>query len=208
MPGNTTPNSDKSDGVQQGINALERFVTDSLSSKRDESQRQLILFIKRTLLQFNLDQDYSPASILGEAYFRATEKIRNGEVINNVPAFLNRVAFNIIREKRRCHSRIDKIDKKHIEISKTNLHESIDSFSSAYKSEEVENLQAALHQISQDDLEILVLRIVKGLSWDEVRDHYLKKNQDLPVSRLRKRGQRALTKLRQSFFAVKQTEPS
>ena len=62
--------------------------------------------------------------------------------------------------------------------------------------------------MSQDDLEILFLRIVKGLSWAEVRCHYLEKNQDLSVSSLRKRGQRALTKLRQSFFAVKQIEPS
>ena len=76
MSGQTTPNSDKSDGIQQEINALERFVTDSLSSKRDESQRQLILFIKRTLLQFKLDQEYSPASILGEAYFRAIRQVR------------------------------------------------------------------------------------------------------------------------------------
>lgn len=208
MPGTIPPSPDESDRIQQQLISLERFVTDSLSSSRDESQRQLLLFIKRTLLQFNLEQEYNSVDILGEAYFRAIVKIRSGESIRNIPGFFNRLSFNIIREKRRSYSRQEKIDTKYIAINNDFLYENFRSYDNEYKDEYVNNLRELLNEISKDNLDILVLRIVKGLSWDEVRDYYLKRGEDISIACLRKRGSRALIDLRQKFFAITQTEPS
>ncbi|MEM9218416.1 MAG: sigma-70 family RNA polymerase sigma factor [Cyanobacteria bacterium P01_F01_bin.150] len=208
MPSKTPSDPDKADRIQEQLTALEKFVTDALGLKRDENQRQLLLFIKRTLLQFRLDQEYSPADILGESYFRIVVKIRSGEIVHNLPAFFNRTSFNVIREKNKTRSRKEKIDTRHIAINHEILYPNLELYSSQYKNEEVESLQIALNQMSQDDLDILILRIVKGLSWAEVRENYLENNQDISVASLRKRGNRALAKLRQSFFAVKQTGSS
>ena len=63
----------------------------------------------------------------------------------------------------------------------------------------------ALEELSEEELEILNLRIVQGLSWKDVRNNWEQiTGRETAVSTLRKKGERALKHLRAAFISTGQ----
>ncbi|WP_036489762.1 RNA polymerase sigma factor [Myxosarcina sp. GI1] len=197
-----TPNN-----KQEQLELLAKIVNDTLSEEWDESTRKIFFFIKRSLRQFKLDGQLQESDILLDSYLRVRKKIESGESIQNMPAYLNRVAFNIIREKSKKQKKSEDL---HIRlINNEHGHPDTTSETDGSDSYQITSLLKALEELKSEDFELIQLRIVKGLSWNEISD-YLNSSQDnenqkkLSTRTLRKRGERALKRLREAYFSVEE----
>lgn len=168
--------------------------------------RSLLAFIQYSLSRYNLTSYYSPSDVISEAYIRGIRLISTGKVISNPLAWIKRISFNIIRELSRKQSKDNKaieraaadltVDK--IEVDKTNK---ID--------DNLESVKEALDLLSPLDQRIITLRAVEGLSWSEIAkrlgsEGLIDLQTDLKMAgRLRKRGSRAMQRLREMYHTVK-----
>ncbi len=59
-----------------------------------------------------------------------------------------------------------------------------------------------MSKLPEDKQELLELRIVQELSWNEVVSYYAAQGKDVKVATLRKRGERALEELRQAVLEM------
>ena len=186
------------------LKLLAEIVNNALSENRDERTRTIFFFIKRSLRQFRLYGQLQESDILLDAYLRVRKKIESEESIQNMPAYLSRVAFNIIREqsKRKKRSedlRLRLINNSHGYPNRTSGVDETDS-------DKISILLKSLGELKSEDLELIQLRIVEGLSWKEISE-YLSSNKDKEHSKklsqnvLRKRGERALKRLREDYFS-------
>ena len=190
---------DKNKQIQ--LQTLEEFVEATSSHSVEEGLPRLLLFIKRSLRQFHLDSRQE-GDILNEAYLRTRKQIEGGTKINNIPAYLRGVCLNIIREDDRQNRRDKDLSKRLINNDPpiasppTPLDEDIPNPG-------IEMLLESWEKLSPAEREILILRIVKGLSWKDVTSVLNSKpeNQNNPLSEstVRQRGSRTLRKLRQWF---------
>jgi len=185
--------------------ALGEVIADAIHLKGDA--KHLIFFIKRTLRQFNLESHYQEMDILSEAYIRTQKRIDAGEIIENFPAWLKAVSLNIIREKSKKRLKDQSLQQNLIstghgsEETMNRLEQDTTDF------EAIKTLLESLKSLSPEDIEILKLRIVKGLSWDEVAEALDKTGRNpRNAAALRKRGERALGRLRNNFFSVNQNQ--
>jgi DNA-directed RNA polymerase specialized sigma24 family protein len=187
--------------IQAQLNRLHEVIAQMLTSKGNDTSQKLLLFIKRTLRQFNLDHQLHESEIVIEAYVRTHKKIEAGEIIENIPSWLNGVSFNIIRE----HSR--KAVKSKILPSKiyTESFSYSEIDSPLVDSQEIESLLAAWKQLKPEEVELLILRHVRCLSWQEISDYLEQKEGETTKKRsvvsLRKKGERALARLKQKYFS-------
>ncbi|NEQ10131.1 MAG: hypothetical protein F6K37_30620 [Moorea sp. SIO4E2] len=176
------------------LNLLNEVVVDALSDKRNDSARKLLFFIKRSLRQFKLDGKWDESEILVEAYIRTRKKIIEYKIsIVNIPAFLNRVSFKIIQEYYKTEKQNKEIKLKLIGEIKSDLIPKITS--NNLIEQKIEKLIGSFEDLSPEDRKILVLKIVKGLSWKSIADRL-----DIRHDAARKRGERALKRLRERFF--------
>lgn len=189
------------DNQEKQLKLLTTLVSDTLSEKQDESTRKIFFFIKRSLRQCNLDGQIQESDILIEAYLRVRKKIESGEFVQNMPAYLNRFAFNIIREKIKEQKKTDNLYTHLI----NNNHGISDITSGIDETDnyKINILVKAIEELKSEEFELIKLRIVKGLSWQEISEYlsYIKRQKISPTT-LRKRGERALKRLRKSYFSV------
>lgn len=184
------------------IRQLVDMVGGILSGQIGERRRWLLLSIQRSLQQFHLDSQLEAGDVLIEAYLRTQTQIEAGTPIRNIPAWLNRVSYNIIREKSREKGRDNRlIDRLKPSTAKHMGHTYGDV-------EDFEALFSALNQLEGSDLELLILRIVKGLSWREIANLSIQRGEDgknphVLQQKLRKRGERALKRLRKIFRSIR-----
>jgi RNA polymerase sigma factor (sigma-70 family) len=196
---NTSPTSDSQENQ---LELLTTVVNNLLSEEKDEATRKIFFFIKRTLRQFKLDGQLEESDILSEAYLCVRKKIESGELIQNIPAYLNRVAFNIIRERSKKKKKSKDL---HIRLI-NNSHGVIDTTSRIddLDSNQITILLKALKELNSEDFELIKLRIVKGLSWNEISDNlnYSKDNENKKrlSANTRKKGERALKRLRKAYY--------
>ncbi len=175
-----------------------------------ESQSFITLAtIKRYLLQFKIGNDYEPLDIFQEAYIRGLKKIITGGEIPCISAWVKLTALNIVREKFR-----EKQKRNHLQenLYKTEMevkfaYNNINSTADA----NIEVLELALQSLKEKDYHILKLHIIDGLSWREIAKSLVSTEQksevnDIIITRLRKRGQRALKRLRQNYYDMIQAE--
>ena len=186
------------------LKLLNELVKDAISEEWDESTRKIFFFIKRSLRQFKLYGQLQESDILTQAYIRVRQKIESGELIQNMPAYLNRVAFNIVREESRKQKKSEDLP---IRLN-NNGHGNLDTTPGLddTNSYQITTLIQALKELKSEDLEIIQLRIVKGLSWKEVSIN-LSSNQCSKISEstLRQKGKRALQRLRNAYLAVEKS---
>lgn len=186
--------------MQQQLNRLEEVISDALSEGEDTNL--LLPFIKRTLHQFRLASKYHEKEILIECYMRTRKKIEAGEEIQKLIPWLKKVLYNIIREKSRYVDRQISIQKSLIKNGYTGLETCHDELEEDLNCVNLRSLSESTASISSEDLEILTLHIVDGFSWNQICE-LLNSRSNLPkvsASTLRKRGERALKRLRQTFF--------
>lgn len=156
-------------------------------------------FIEARLWQFNLVSRYQASDVLRDTYLIARKKIINGEDIKNLESWLRSIAFNVIRNFRKKETRIENQILKLIE---NGLCCDEASSESNIENEYIDPVkQKALAKIwetlSEDDQNILNLRILQNLSWKEIGPIY-----EISAATARKRGQRALDRLREKFFSI------
>ena len=156
-------------------------------------------FIEARLWQCNLASRYQASDVLRDTYFIAKKKIINGEKVKNLEAWLRSIAFNVIRDFRKKETRIENQILKLIE----NGHCCDEASSkSTFENEYIDPAKRkALAQVwdslSENDKDILNLRILQDLSWKEIGEIH-----NIYTSTARKRGQRALDRLRENFFSI------
>jgi DNA-directed RNA polymerase specialized sigma24 family protein len=188
--------------IQAQLKRLHEVVAHLLSPAGDDTSQKLLFFVKRLLYQFNIKNQFHESEIVVEAYLRTRKRIEQGEVIENIPAWLNQVSFNIIREYSRKVNQSRTLTA-HLRCAAwTSANHPSSEFPD---SQPIEALLAALAQLQPEDEELLILRIVKGFSWQEISQYLEAKDagcKKYSAQTLRKRGERALTRLKQKFFSV------
>lgn len=188
--------------IQSQLKQLEEVISKALADGEDSNL--LLPFIKRTLHQFHLASKYHEKEILIECYMRTRKRIEAGEEILNLIPWLKKVVYNIVREKHRYLERQRSVQKSLIRNSYPDLgicHDALNAEDLDYVN--LQSLSKSTAAISAEELEILTLHIVEGLSWNQICE-FINARGNLPkvsVPTLRKRGERALKRLRQTFFS-------
>ncbi len=187
---------------KEQLDLLNKLINNILSQEGDESTRKIFFFIKRILRQFRLDSQLQESEILIDAYLRIREKIKSGESIKNISAYLNRVSYNIVREHSKKQKRSEKLHGRLLDNGYGHPDIILGGDSSNY--DKITILLESLKKLKNEDLEILQLHIVEGLSWEEIRGYFSScKGKKLSNSALRKQGERALRRLREAYTSVK-----
>ncbi|NEQ33178.1 MAG: sigma-70 family RNA polymerase sigma factor [Leptolyngbya sp. SIO4C5] len=157
--------------------------------------------IERYLRQFHLNRFTEPAEILALAYLRGRKALRQGKQISNPHAWLKGTALNIIREHHRQAQRVLTMDADCLDLVAQTLEE--DVFESSDLSIQLRALWQALETLAQSDpaaAELLRLRFIEQLSWEEIRSYFWIQANDLPSNvALRQRVCRAKKRLRQLY---------
>jgi len=166
-----------------------------LLGNNNSSGRLLYAFVRRNLHAFHLEGDFCEAAILNEALLRAVSATRRGVIIQHLPAWLRTASYNILREKIRDRRRFVSLES-----------EQVDQIE--YQSEGIEEdlsfIQVAFGMLDPKDQRLLTLKIVQGLSWQEIHDVYTTEGQHkCSIPLLRKQKERALIRLRKQFHASK-----
>lgn len=200
-----TRNQEKSD-------ELRMIMLAALSQKGDKKcQHNIILFIKRTLEQFNISSLYPEEEIFIEAYFRTYQRIEKGEYINNMSAWLKKVSVNIIREAIKEEGRTLRVARKvFYSKDKTELFLTKQACDDS-NSDDIEILLEALEELEPKTFEILNLRIIQELSWRDIYYHLYPtkltdQDEQKAINKIRKSGNRGLALLRKIFFSKKQVQ--
>lgn len=167
------------------------------------SSRSLFSFIRAKLKQFRLFSYYTEAYIINEAYIRAFDAVTiQNKIISSPLAWIRTTSYNLIRELNRSACRDRSKEESFLDLL-------IVSQSSQYVSEDeisndIENIRIAFKELEPEEKRLLYLKVVKGLSWQEINNLMTDSNSSETV--LRKRKQRALKRLRHIFHAVESSK--
>lgn len=168
--------------------------------------RALLAFIRRTIRQFRLESYITEIDVFVEAYLRGVNYTRStGERILQSRAWLRKTAYNIIREWQRdqakyCDAAFDEL----LEQGTVGYHQDpaqeLAGQEGEWIQEEIKRVIEAFRALDEDDRTLIQWKIIENLSWQTIHDRLLAQGEP-PVSlaTLRKRGQRALERLRQKY---------
>ncbi|NJL47588.1 MAG: hypothetical protein HC929_09000 [Leptolyngbyaceae cyanobacterium SM2_5_2] len=189
------------------LRALTEVVKDAISLKESESSKKLMYFIKRSLNQVGLAGEYEESEVLIKAYLRVRDRILSGTQIDNHLGYLTRVTYFIILEENRKRQRQIRLGQKlsHLTFVQDVIPDG--SFCEGVSEDLVGSLWASFRALSERDKEILILRIVRGLSWKEIGFLMVSQGKEKKIhtgleAKLRKQGERALAKLRKQLSSV------
>jgi DNA-directed RNA polymerase specialized sigma24 family protein len=184
--------------VDQTQTACQHFEAVFLELFSDESSsgRLLLVFIKRTLRVFHLNGAYNEAYIVNEVYIRGRDRIQAGEVIRNPPAWMRQTAYNLIRELKRDQQKSSPFEDCMAEVIQSPV-------PIAELEDDLATLRVSFQLLDPKDQKILNLW-AKGLPFEEIRTTLrLDGKGDYDPATLRKRKERALSRLRRQFHAIK-----
>jgi len=173
----------------------------------DPANREIYIlpFIKRTLRQFHLEGFCNESGVFNEAYMRANNKIIKGEKVKKIPAWFKGIVYNVIREIRDEKKEEDKAIQR---LYKSYVVNEIGPHLPDYATiPNCHKLHKALKSISEDDIELIILHRVEGMSWKEIGDWLVTKGKEVENNqkveqKLRQRGNRALNRLRAKFNSI------
>ena len=192
----TTVNSE----IQERLLELDKTIN-SLLAPGTAAPFQVLSWIDIRLRQMGLQNNFDALEILSEAYIRTQKAIKNGEKIQSYIAWIRSTCFLIIKEKRTELSRekanLQKANSSILANQKLTKEET----ESSSLEEEIPFLKKAWTILNLKDKELLKLRFADNLSWKDIQ-----KNTDNKISipTLRKRGERAIGKLRNAFHSEKE----
>ena len=198
--------SEKNGKVHTQLELLNEVIRQTLLPKEGGTSKNLMLFIRRSLSQMQLGNEWDENEILVEAYIRTRERINSGEIIDNLSGYLAKFAQLIIFEKNRQRKRTYGISQKLSSFQNVvSLPES--SYEEGVSYEVIDSLWSSFGFLPEKDQQILNLRIVKGYSWNEIAYQLvelgIEESYDKAlVSKLRKQGERALEKLRKGILSI------
>jgi RNA polymerase sigma factor (sigma-70 family) len=157
------------------------------------------LFIYRNLKLLQL-RGVEPSEVLHEVWLCGIQAIEAGRPINNPKAWIRTVAYRIlIKEVRRLKpEKIASVSFDTIEPY------ALVGLNTLNNNDESENCYQVLWQsickLNQEDKMLIILRFFRKLSWEEIREVLISDGIEVTnVAVLRKRGQRALERLRNKY---------
>ena len=158
--------------------------------------RSLFSYIRRMLWQYNLDKQFTETDIFIEGYVRGVQYLlkSGGETIRKPSAWMRRTILNVIREKSRERQRFTPLTWE-VESKGT-----ADESKSEFDEECFVAVIQAFLNLDHDNRKIIQLRFFESKSWQEVKEKI--GEPDLTISALRKRGQRALKRLRFEYHQI------
>ncbi|MGB3137842.1 MAG: hypothetical protein WBG38_05855 [Nodosilinea sp.] len=165
--------------------------------------RSLLAFIKRTIYQFGLQVYVTEIDIFVEAYLRGVRYTQQSqEQIRQPKAWMRRTAYNIIRECKRDRLRYSAAA--FDELMEQGSTEAEGTAPSGVADDVIigamNTVMQALEALSPGDRSIIQWKVVDGLTWTEVQERLIAEGEDrVSQAALRKRGQRALERLRQIY---------
>jgi DNA-directed RNA polymerase specialized sigma24 family protein len=179
----------------------------SLLRAHDPQARSLLACIYRTIRQFGLQTYMTEIDIFVEAYLRGVRYIRlQHRPIDQPKAWMRRTAYNIIRECKRDRLRysnaaLDDLMEQGViplpadpDLDETPINHS------------QQLVMLAFQSLSRTDQDLITWKIVDDLSWEQIRARLAAQGVAVSMVALRKRGQRALERLRQTYHALERQQ--
>lgn len=168
---------------------------------RKGDRKAASLWISTTvgLKQYRLIGRYDAAFILNEAYMRGVNAINNGQEIKNHLAWLRQTSRNVIKELSRKRNREDASGIDMDTFAEDNSEEASWGETPS-RMAEYERMHHAFDMLSPMEQQILSMKVVKDLKWQEIADIFTAEgHRRMTVEGLRQRKSRALKKLRNHF---------
>jgi len=168
--------------------------------------RSLLAFIKRTIYQFELQVYITEIDIFVEAYLRGVRYTQqNQEHIRQPKAWMRRTAYNIIRECKRDRLRYSAaaFDELMDQGSDADDGGSSGTVDDDAITTAIDGVLQALEALSPGDRNLIQWKVVEGLTWPQVQARLVKLGEErVSQATLRKRGQRALERLRRAYHLI------
>lgn len=165
----------------------------------ENSRHPIWLFIYRNLKLLQL-RGVEPYEVLHEVWLCGIQTIKAGRTINNPKAWIRTVAYRIIiKEVRRLKP--EKIASVSFDTIEPYALVEINASSNDNESEDCHQLiRQSICELDQEDQRLIILRFFQKLSWEEIREVLISEGIGVAnVAALRKRGQRALERLRNKY---------
>jgi DNA-directed RNA polymerase specialized sigma24 family protein len=159
-----------------------------------------LISFTRSRIQQTRVQGWEEKDLLIEACIRSVEYIENNcREIQNPASFLRQVIINILREEVRKNIKNEKMI---LDINVKELDEEDISDEDEHQ-RALEHLNASLNKLSSKDRELIELRFVKKLSYEDIQKYFVAQGKDVPnLDALRQQMSRALKRLRQEFKGI------
>jgi DNA-directed RNA polymerase specialized sigma24 family protein len=167
--------------------------------------RSLQAFIYQKLRQYSLEGYFTELDVFAEAYLRGIRYTHQGKPIFRSHAWLKRTAYNIIREWKRdrsryCDAALDDL----LDQGAVSHHDDFPTEAmprdEIWIGTEMQRVMHAFSALDEGDRILIYWNIVEALPWQTIHDHLVADgNPSTPLPTLRKRGQRALERLRREY---------
>ncbi|MFQ4139900.1 RNA polymerase sigma factor [Nodosilinea sp. PGN35] len=163
--------------------------------------RSLLAFIKRTIHQFGLQAHITEIDIFVEAYLRGVRYTQhNQEHIRQPKAWMRRTAYNIIRECKRDRQRYSAVAFDELMEQAPTPEPGAAAVDDQAIDRAITSVLQALEALSPGDRNLIQWKVVEGLTWSEVQARLRAAGEErVSQATLRKRGQRALERLRRAY---------
>ncbi len=163
--------------------------------------RSLLAFIKRTIHQFGLQAHITEIDIFAEAYLRGVRYTQHHhEHIRQPKAWMRRTAYNIIRECKRDRQRYLAVAFDELMEQSPTPEPGSAVVDDRAIAQAIASVLQALEALSPGDRDLIQWKVVEGLTWPEVQARLRAAGEDrVSQATLRKRGQRALERLRRAY---------
>jgi predicted RNA polymerase sigma factor len=179
------------------------IAVEDILGKNNPSAYFTLTAIERSLRQFHLTSGIEASEVLAEAYLRGKKLLWSGQTINNPHAWLKKTAFNIIRERSR---QLQKHSSEPYDESNISEDPMINLVEIQEIKGDLADLRLAIKLLAEEEPEgakLLHLKIIQGLSWQEIHDILLRENKEVTnLATLRQRASRAKKRLRHLFHSV------
>ncbi len=181
-----------------------------LLQPQNPDARSLLAFIHRTIRQFGLEGYITEVDVFVEAYLRGVNYTRStGRQIFQSRAWLRKTAYHIIREWQRdrakyCDVAFDEL----LEQGTVGYHEDFPPGEAGdWIEENIQRVIEAFQRLDGRDRILIQWKIIENLSWKTIHDRLVAQGEaDVSLAALRKRGQRALERLRQNYHQQDQPD--
>ena len=157
-------------------------------------------FYRLRLRQYRLLGKHEPDEILNEAISRLAKAKNSGKKVYNISAWLRTTGLHIINELSREETRRRIIDNQNFDFEEF-LPDERSHQTECENSELYKRLNQALKELEPEDSKLLRMRYYRQLSWQDIAEKFLAQGQQISTEALRKRGSRAIAKLRKVFIS-------
>ena len=171
---------------------------EEIINRESDSGSSIFPFIRGKLSQYKLWPRYDEVAILQEVWLRTLEKILEGRTITNHYAWIRSVAFRYIQELSRKHLRNFDVDSSLMEAFTP-----VETVDEDFLTDEMLKVRRAFDRLSPEEQLLLSLRSIQDLSWPEIQQTWIAQGHDeVSLPALRKRKERALSRLRQIYHEL------